>query len=207
MAAAPASLPTAPTLESGDRMSQSQFHARYSCRPDLKKAELIEGVVYVASPVRIPQHADPHAVLMGVLAAYRFATPGVLLTDNGTWIVDDETEVQPDAMLRLSRGRGGSTFLDEDGYLHGVPELVAEIAGSSYAIDLNRKKEVYRRAGVREYTVWQTEDDRIDWWRLEGGQWVALEADQDGVLHSDVFNGLALDPSRLIGLARESRET
>jgi Uma2 family endonuclease len=196
----------APTLESGDRMDRAEFHRRYSCRPDLKRAELVDGVVYVASPVRIPEHADPHAILMGVLGSYRLARSGVFLSDNGTWLVDDLNEVQPDAILRFARARGGTSWIDEHHYLRGVPELVAEVAGSSYAIDLNRKKDLYLRAGVREYIVWQTEDGRIDWWRNTGGEWVAIEPDASGTLHSTVFEGLALRPAELLERARESAD-
>lgn len=49
-------------LESGDRLTRAEFERRYSTRNDIKKAELIEGVVYVSSAVRIPQHAEPHAL-------------------------------------------------------------------------------------------------------------------------------------------------
>ena len=39
-------------LEAGDRVTRSEFERRYAACPHLKKAELIEGVVYLPSPVR-----------------------------------------------------------------------------------------------------------------------------------------------------------
>ena len=39
-------------LENGDRLSRCEFERRYECRPDIKKAELIEGIVYLSLPVR-----------------------------------------------------------------------------------------------------------------------------------------------------------
>jgi Uma2 family endonuclease len=192
-----------PALESGDRMSRAEFHRRYSCRPDLKKAELIDGVVYVASPVRVREHGQPHAVLIGELHIYRKSRPGLIVSDNGTWIMDDGNEVQPDIVLCRTRTVGGGCWIDEEGYLQGVPEFVAEVSGSSFAIDMNRKRDLYRRAGVREYLVWQTEDDEFYWWRLQDGDWAAIEPDAEGVLHSTVFEGLSLKPAELIALARD----
>lgn len=49
-----------PPLENGDRLSRSEFERRYSAMPEVKKAELIEGVVYRASPLRHQPHGKPH---------------------------------------------------------------------------------------------------------------------------------------------------
>ena len=191
-------------LNSGDHMDREEFERRYSCRPDIKKAELIAGVVYVASPVRTFEHADPHALLVTILGAYRIVTPGVLLSDNGTYRCPDGSTVQPDVTLRYSTAHGGTSRLDREHYLAGVPELCAEVAGSSKGYDLFEKKALYERLGVREYIVWQTEDERIDWWVLRGGAYLALPADEHGKIASEVFPGLALDLPALLALARES---
>ncbi len=53
-----------PLLENGDRLTRAEFERRYQAMPDLKKAELIEGVVYVASPLRYRQHGQPHSDIM-----------------------------------------------------------------------------------------------------------------------------------------------
>lgn len=97
----------------------------------------------------------------------------------------------------------GEAWIDDDGYLRGVPEFVAEVSGSSFAIDMNRKRELYRRAGVREYLVWQTEDDMVHWWRLQDGDWAAIEPNAEGTLHSTVFEGLSLKPADMIALAKQ----
>lgn len=41
-----ASKPSIP-LENGDRLSRFEFEHRYQAMPELKKAELVEGVVYI----------------------------------------------------------------------------------------------------------------------------------------------------------------
>ncbi|MGA7932141.1 MAG: hypothetical protein WCA35_01040 [Kovacikia sp.] len=53
-----------PILESDDRLIRSEFERRYTAMPHLKEAELIEGVVYVASPVRMRKHANPHGKMI-----------------------------------------------------------------------------------------------------------------------------------------------
>jgi hypothetical protein len=211
MVTAPVRSPVAigsPALESGDRMDRAEFHRRYELRPDIKKAELVEGVVFVASPVRVPHHSSPHFVLIGEFYVYRKSHPGVLGDDNGTWFADDDSEVQPDAILRFAPSHGGASHLDADGkYLVGAPELVAEVSASSFSIDMHRKRDLYLRAGVREYIAWETEGGAFYWWRSEGGAWVVIEPDQQGVLHSTVFEGLALDPAELNRLAAESSQS
>src|SRR5690242_6337929 len=115
-----------PALESGDHLSRSEFERRYEAMPALKKAELIEGVVYVGSPVRMDVHAEPHASVITWLGTYRAATPGVRLGDNPTVRLDLDNEPQPDALLRLEPAAGGRSRVDEDGYVEGPPELVVE---------------------------------------------------------------------------------
>ncbi len=119
-----------PPLESGDRLTRQEFERRYQVMPQIK-AELIEGVVYVASPVRIANQGRPHAVLVGWLLVYKAATPGVDLADNSTVRLDADNEAQPDALLRLESEVGGNSRISEDDYVEGAPELIVEIAASS----------------------------------------------------------------------------
>ena len=86
-----------------------------------------------------------------------------------------------------------------DKYLEGPPELVAEIAVTSQSIDLHDKLVAYRRNGVQEYIVWRVHDRAIDWLSLEHGEYVRLEPDERGIVHSKVFPGLRLAMHALIG--------
>lgn len=110
-----------PPLENGDRLTRSEFERRYHTMPDVKKADLIEGIVYMASPVRIRSHGKPHAYIMGWLATYESATLGVELADNTTVRLDADNEPQPDALLRIENG--GQSRISEDDYVEGAPEL------------------------------------------------------------------------------------
>ncbi|MBI2765678.1 MAG: Uma2 family endonuclease [Chloroflexi bacterium] len=185
-------------LESGDRLTRGEFERRYTCRPDIKKAELIEGVVYVASPVRIRKHARPHIRMAAWLVVYESRTPGTISADNGTVRLDLDNEPQPDAFLAWDEEHGGEARLDDNDYLDGAPELVVEVAASSAAYDLHDKLRAYRRNGVREYIVWQILEERIDWFELKDGEYAAVAPDERGVIESKVFPGLRLAVAEML---------
>jgi Uma2 family endonuclease len=167
--------------------------------PEHIKAELIEGVVYVASPVRHRQHSKPHGLIMTWIGAYYAATPGTDFGDNATVHIDDDNAYQPDAFLRLDTALGGRSFITDDDYIEGAPELIVEIAASSAAQDMNDKFKVYERVGVQEYIVWQIYERRIDWFFLADGAYADQQADNDGITRSRVFPGLILDIPALLG--------
>jgi Uma2 family endonuclease len=187
-----------PPLENGDRLTRHEFERRYTAMPKVKKAELIEGKVYMASPVRQVNHGRPHAHMMGWLFAYCAATPGVDLGDNATIRLDLDNEPQPDGLLRLEPEAGGKSRIDAEGYTQGAPELIVEVAASSASYDLNEKLRVYRRNGVQEYLVWQVSDRRVDWFSLQDGDYKQLESNSRGTIQSLVFPGLWLAVSALL---------
>ncbi len=186
------------SLENGDRLTRAEFERIYKQMPHVKSAELIEGVVYVPSPVRLRRHGEPHIHIAGWLFNYRTATPGTLTGDNTTVRLDFDNEPQPDALLLIEPDRGGRARVSADDYIEGAPELVAEVSASSVSIDMNTKLNAYRRNGVREYVVWRVLDRQIDWFVLREGRYEPLAADERGVLRSEVFPGLWLDPAALV---------
>ncbi|WP_287296668.1 Uma2 family endonuclease, partial [Moorena sp. SIO2C4] len=181
-----------PILENGDRLTRVEFERRYQAMPDTKKAELIEGVVYVASPVRITKHANPHGKIITWLGVYEAATPGVMLGDNPTVRLDFDNEPQPDAILRIDQQKGGQSRITDDDYIEGAPELIVGIAASSASYDLHDKLRAYRRNGVKEYLVWLVQEQQFRWYELDAGEYLQQQPDQLGVLSSNVFPGLQL---------------
>lgn len=179
-------------LESGDRLTRREFERRYAAMPHLKKAELIEGVVYMPSPLKVESHAVPHGHVLTWLGVYAASTPGTMFGDNATTRLDTDNEVQPDAFLRLETIYGGRSQLTPDDYLEGPPELIVEVAASSASYDLHDKLKAYRRNGVQEYVVWRVYDKQIDWFRLAAERYVRVTPDDDGVIESRVFPGLRL---------------
>jgi Uma2 family endonuclease len=188
---------TVPPLENGDQLTRAEFERRYSAMPNLKKAELIEGEVYMPSPVKFEQHAEQHAIFLWWLASFRVFTPVVRVGDNPTIRLDLDNDHQPDGVLFLDPSAGGKVRLEDD-YVTGAPDLVGEIASSSVSIDLGRKFNVYRRNGVREYVVWRVLDHAVDWFVLRGPDFVRLAPGSDGIHRSEVFPRLWLDATALV---------
>jgi Uma2 family endonuclease len=187
-----------PPLEVGDRLTREEFERRWELMPHVKKAELIEGVVYMPSAVRYRPHGRPHTILNHWLHSYELATPGVESADGSSLRLDNDNEPQPDLLLRLDRSLGGQSWEDEEGYLTGAPELVVEIAASSASYDLHQKLHVYRRHSVREYVVWRVLNKAIDWFVLREGSYQPLAPDANGLFKSLVFPGLWLDVPALL---------
>jgi Uma2 family endonuclease len=185
-------------LENGDRMTRAEFERRYAAMPHIKKAELIEGAVYMPSPTHQAVHSRPHARIMAWLGVYWAATPGVDLGDNATVRLDLDNEVQPDALLRLDEALGGASRISDDDYVEGSPELIVEIAASSTSYDLHDKRQVYRRNEVQEYVVWQVLDQHLSWFVLQEGKYVPLPPDADGIICSRIFPGLRLAVTALL---------
>lgn len=184
-------------LENGERMDQKTFHERYLKTPPDFRAELIEGIVYVMSPLR-NKHGRSDYRFNGVLFAYSAATPGVEGQSNATTIMGERTEPQPDSALLILEEYGGQTRDGDDDYSYGAPELVIEVALSSRSIDLHAKFRDYERAGVREYVVYDASKPEIHWFALEGGRFAPLPPDADGLFRSRVFPGLWLDPAAFL---------
>jgi len=191
-------LPPIPPLENGDRLTRPEFERRYNAMPHLRKAELIEGVVYMPAALRFRSHGRPHAVLMAWLTDYWLATPGTELGDNSTVRLDLDNAPQPDIALFLDPEVGGQVQISDDDYIEGAPELIVEVAASSAAYDLGDKKKAYRRNGVQEYLVWQMFENKLDWFILQEGEYVSLTPDEDGILRSRIFPGLWLAVNDLL---------
>lgn len=188
--------PESVALDPGDHMDREEFHARYLLRPDIRRAELVQGVVYVPSPARIPEHGSPHNLLNAWIANYALRHPGLIGSSDGTVYLTEDDEVQPD--VALFRESKGNARINDEHYLEGAPELVVEVAASSRSYDLHSKKESYRRAGVIEYVVWRTLDGAIDWFVLRDGQYEDVFPDDNGIIESHQFPGLRLPVARIL---------
>jgi Uma2 family endonuclease len=193
-ALAPAEI-TYPPLESGDQMTAAEFERRYDADPRVHHAELIDGVVYVSSPVRAEYHGKQVSQANRWLGAYADLNEDIEVYVDSTLRIDERQQLQPDVALCVEEG---TSRIDDEGYLIGAPELVVEVAASSVSRDLHRKKDIYAELGVREYIVWRVYDETIDWFVLEEGRYVQREADKNGLIVSAVFEGLRLDVPALL---------
>jgi Uma2 family endonuclease len=187
-----------PPLQNGDRLTRAEFERRYDAMPELKKAELIEGVVYMPSPVYFEDHGEPHFNLITWLGQYCIFTPGIRGGDNSSIRLDVDNMPQPDACLIISPDCGGQAKIDKERYIAGAPELIAEVAASSASYGLGEKLKAYRRNGVCEYVVWRVFDNAVDWFVLREGRYDRLPPGDDGIYRSEVLPGLCLDPAALL---------
>jgi Uma2 family endonuclease len=198
-AKSPSTKPEQPLpLEPGDHLTRAEFERRYNAMPEVKKAELIEGVVYMSSPVRYKSHGKPHSEIHGWLFNYVINKSGIEIADNVTLRLDQDNDPQPDLILRIDEALGGRSRITDDDYLEGSPELIVEIASSSASYNLREKLNVYRRNGVQEYIVWRVYDEQIDWFSLQDEQYVLLQPNESGIVESRVFPGLRLNVAAML---------
>lgn len=180
----------APTLTAGDNLSREEFLRLWEMNPEIKKAELIGGIVYMPCPLSV-QHGDRESDVGIWCGVYRVHTPGTASGHNTTSFLLDDCP-QPDVNLRILTEYGGASWL-EDKYLAGSPEFLAEICLSSAAYDLHQKLDLYQSARVQEYLAILLYEKEIHWHVLENGTYTLLQPDPDGVWRSRVFPGLWLD--------------
>jgi Uma2 family endonuclease len=184
------SSPTLPELKAGDNLTREDFVERCEGKSELKIAELIGGIVYMPSPLSA-EHAETDSDVQLWLGNYAVGTPGCKAGVNATWYMLADAP-QPDAHLRIVEEYGGSSRLVGN-FLHGAPELAAEICMTSAAYDLHQKLELYQVAGVREYVAFLLHEREVRWHRLKDGNYKILAVPEDGILKSEVFPGLWLD--------------
>jgi Uma2 family endonuclease len=180
------------SLHNGDTLSSAEFLRRYGTMPEVKKAELIEGKVYMGSPVSV-EHAEPDGFVQGWLAMYAMSTPGVIHLPNTTVVLDDDNTLQPDGLLRFRSPKGRGK------YLVGPPELIVEVAASSASIDMREKLDACERNRVPEYLVWLVREGAFKWHVLREGKYVE-QFPAKGLLKSVIFPGLILDVKALLSL-------
>ncbi len=182
-------------LAMGDKLTREEFLYRWEMHPEIKRAELIGGIVYMPSPVSF-DHGNADNTVAGWALAYRAATPGCTAANNTTVFLLADCP-QPDVLLRIVQECGGKSWL-EDSFLYGPPELAAETCKSSASYDLHQKLELYEKAGVQEYVAVLIYEQEIRWHVLVDGTYQLLPPDADGIWRSRVFPGLWLDGAALL---------
>jgi Uma2 family endonuclease len=198
-----AAIPLLPPLRGGDRLTSAEFIRRWEAMPELKHAELIDGIVFMSSPVSTT-HGDQHVSLSGWLWLYAEHTPGCRGGGESTWIMGPKDVQQPDIALRILPEYGGQSTLAGK-YLGGAPELIVEVSGSSTSRDLGLKLDLYRRVGVRENLTILVNPQQVIWRQLVRERYKEIAPDEDGLLRSRLFPGLWLDPAAVWDRERSLR--
>lgn len=181
------------TLNAGDHMTREEFLQTWEKLPNIKRAELIGGVVYLPSPLRRP-HGKKDRHISGWLSVYEAATPGCEGGSNATSLIGKDCP-QSDEFLAILPECGGASWGED--YVEGSPELLVEVSHSTASIDLHEKFELYQKARVQEYLVVLLKSREIRWHRLVRNKYQLIKADDNGVYRSRVFPGLWLDSKAL----------
>ena len=184
-----------PRLRDGDRLTRDEFLSRWEGMPDLKFAELIDGIVYMASPVS-NTHCDYHFRLSYWLGSYIAATPGCKAGIAGTWLMSEDSAPQPDLALEIDPKFGGQSRIEGD-YSAGAPELIVEVSHTTSPKDMGAKLRLYERSGVLEYVTVRPRQQQVVWRELIGARYRENDPDEDGGLRSRIFPGLWLDAAAL----------
>ena len=182
-------------LSRGKKLSRSEFLRIWERHPEIKRAELIGGVVFMPSPLS-SAHAKKDFHAAGWLLHYNAYTPGTEGGTNATTLILDDSP-QPDINLRILPECGGVSWI-EQGYLAGVPEMFTEICVSSAAYDLHEKLDLYQAAKIPEYLAILVKEHEIRWHILKDGVYQLLPPDADGIHRSRIFPGLWLDGAALL---------
>jgi Putative restriction endonuclease len=177
-------------LSPGDRMGLEEFLNRWEQSPELKFAELIDGVVYMPSPLSIG-HSGWDGLVHSVLGYYALRSAVAKTFPNATWLLRGSAP-QPDLALSLKTEYGGKMATGPRELASGLPELVVEVCRSSRSYDLGPKLALYERAGVPEYLAILIEEERFEWRILEQGRYRIMEA-SDGIFRSRILPGLWID--------------
>jgi Uma2 family endonuclease len=191
-------------MQAGDHLSASEFLRRYEAAGEDVKAELINGVVYIMLPAHFEAHGKPDSIISMWLSHYAAFTASVEHATAATVKLSRLDVPQPDSLLFVKAEALGNCRVTPDDYLVGAPEFVAEISASSASNDSREKLQAYLRAGVREYLIWRTYDQTVDWFVLREDEYVRFEPDGEGILRSPHLPGLWLNTKAL--LAHERRE-
>lgn len=187
---------TLPPLIAGQRLDRATFHERYAAMPPRTRAELIGGIVHMPSPLGY-EHGDRDSEVSDWLGHYKRYTKGIEKPLNATTQLGDYGEHQPDCQLIIPGDLGGQTrFVGS--FIVGPPELIVEIGKTTRETDLGATKDDYERAGVLEYLFVGIDPDEVLWFIRRDGRFVEMEAGADGLLRSEVFPGLWLDPAALL---------
>jgi Uma2 family endonuclease len=161
---------------------------------DGQKADLIDGVIYMASPDNIDAN-DLFVLLMRLLAdIVELNDLGKVNGSRAAYRISDKNSPEPDvAFVRRDRAN-----LVRRGFVNGPPDLAMEIVSpESVERDYVTKRDLYQNAGVEEYWIVDEVEQKVTLLRLAAnGQYREIRP-KKGELHSQVVPGFWIRPEWL----------
>ncbi len=182
------------TRPAEDLVSAAEF---YRLVPDGQKADLLDGVIYMASP----DSRRPNSLtrfLTSLISMYNEARDlgGEVFVNRFAFRLSKYRAPEPDVAF-VRRGR---LHLVQEREMRGGPDVAIEIVSrDSRTRDYGEKKRVYEKAGVTEYWIIDPLKNRVQFFRLKQGRYELVPLDAYRIFRSEVLPGFWLDIEWLLG--------
>jgi Uma2 family endonuclease len=148
-------------------------------------AEIIDNQLYM-SPSPAFNHQEVLIEIASQLRAILKRSGGKVAVAPFDVYLDEMTNaVQPDIVIILNGNKGVLNFR---GHFHGVPDILVEVLSpNNRDHDLVRKKELYRRFGVREYWTIDPETRKATIFEWINDRYV-VASKATGIIESHLIN-------------------
>lgn len=149
--------------------------------PEGTLCEVIDNVLYM-SPAPKYNHQKLTFLLARTIGGYfdKVDIGEVMISPFDVFFDNLQSAVQPDVLVVLNENR---EILKEDGYIHGAPDIIIEVLSGDIKRDTVTKKELYEKAGVKEYFIANPANRNIKCFTLHNGKYT-LTADTTGKFSS-----------------------
>ena len=156
---------------------------------DGEKADLLNGVIYMASPDNTDNsdlQSWLQALLFEFIGIYRL---GKLFTSRVAFKLNNKNAPEPDIAFVSAK----EAKRIKRGYVEGPPDLAIEIVSpESVYRDYYQKREIYEKAGVLEYWIIDPDEKKATFYIRKGSRYVEGKVVKH-YWHSQVLKGLSLD--------------
>ena len=157
--------------------------------PDGQKADLLDGVIYMASPDNTNAAELNSWLGMLIFSFVELNDLGIVYFSRVAYRLGSKRGPEPDIgfvpkELESTRRRG---------YIDGPPALAVEIVSpDSVGRDYVQKRAIYESGGVREYWIVDPDEKQATFLRLHGGRFLTIKP-KNHIFSSEVLAGFRID--------------
>ena len=163
---------------------------------DGQKADLIDGVIYMASPDSKINNTL-NGFLFKLISGYSEAKDidGFVFFSRYACRISDIRAPEPD----VGYVRPENAERVHENEMDGGPDIAVEIVSrDSVQRDYGEKRDLYEAAGVEEYWIVDPRQKRVEFLRLKKGRYELVALDQNRIFKSSVIPGFWLDVNWLL---------
>jgi len=167
----------------------------FSLVPEGQKADLIDGVIYMASPDS-PVHNRLACFVQFLMQGYaRGRSLGDIYVSRVAFVLSEWRAPEPDIAFLCAERLGDV----QPGRINGGPDIAVEIVShESRTRDYVEKKRLYEEAGVSEYWLVDPIQRRVEFFRLEAGRYALAPLEQNRIFRSRALPGFWLNVDWLL---------